>query len=316
MNGLEKILNRFIGKRVLVIGDVMLDRYSVGCVERISPEAPVPIVKVTKEYFKIGGAGNVAANIVSLGGTAILFSFVGNDSAGGILKELLTKNGIEFNLEEDCSTIEKHRILGNNQQMLRVDKEEIREKRFGETNRSALIEIAEDVDVIVVSDYAKGAITEDLISLLRRYNDKVIVDPKPVNMELYRNMFLIKLNRKELFEMTGNGKLTLEEAGLKLKRLLNSYVLVTQDSEGMTLFSEKIVAFPTFAREVYDVTGAGDTVAAALALAIASGSSLDEAAIIANYAAGISIERIGTYAVGLGELKNKILFEEEKVVDL
>ena len=304
---LEEILNRFKDKKILIVGDIMLDKYIEGDVSRINPEAPVPIVNVKSEFCRIGGAGNVASNIASLGGKAMLFSFVGKDEGAKKLKELLDEKRIEYFLDEDALTIEKTRIIGRNQPMLRFDKELVGEKRI-------LLERAAEADLIIISDYAKGTITENLMNLLTHFKSKTIVDPKPKNKDLYKDVFLVNPNEKELFNMCPVSNV--EEAGKILSQEINSHVLVKRSEKGMTLFSDKIVNIPTYAKEVYDVSGAGDSVIAALAMAIASGASIEKSAIIANYSAGISIEKKGVHAVRMDELRNRIFKTEEKIVSL
>ena len=308
------ILNKFREKNILIVGDIMLDTYFKGEVTRINVEAPVPIVKVEQEFHSLGGAGNVASNVVSLGGKATLFSFIGRDHQAEILRKLLDENKIENFLQEDEKTIQKIRIIGNNQQLARMDFEKIYDKIFRDEIKFKLKKIAKEADLIIISDYNKGAITPDLINFLSDYKRKIIVDPKPKNKSLYKNVLLIKTNEKEIFEMTY--LYNLDSAGKKLKEELQTNVLVTRGKDGMALFSEKIINIPTYAKEVFDVTGAGDTTIAALALSIASGASLNEAAIIANHAAGIKVKKAGTYAVNLSELISKFIREESKVLNL
>ncbi len=314
MDKLEEIIIKFAEKKVLVIGDVMLDIYVEGKVDRISPEAPVPILRQETESYLIGGAGNVAANISSLGGNAFLFSFTGDDLGGDILKKQLKAKGIEFCFGKCRQTIEKTRYVCGNQQMLRVDREDVESKTFGDSENKLMLEKAAECDVLVISDYAKGAITFALMDRLKDFGKKIIVDPKPVNKLLYKSVRLVKPNRKELFEMVN--ATDVESAGLKLRNELNSDILVTLGSNGMMLFSDSFFNIPTFAREVYDVTGAGDTVTAAIALSLASGADLDDAAVIANHAAGIAVERKGVYSVTMQELRHRIFSDERKIVDL
>lgn len=305
MNPLEEIINKFSGKKVLVIGDVMLDIYVEGKVDRISPEAPVPILRQETESYLIGGAGNVAANISSLGGNAFLFSFVGDDFGGDILKKQLKAKGIEFCFGKCRQTIEKTRYTCGSQQMLRVDREDVESKTFGDYEDKLMLEKAAECDVIVISDYAKGAITFGLMERLKDFGKRIIVDPKPIHKLFYKSVRLVKPNRKELFEMVNAADI--ESAGLKLRNELNSDILVTLGSNGMMLFSDSFFNIPTFAREVYDVTGAGDTVTAAISLSLASGANLEDAAVIANHAAGISVERKGVYCVKSDELRFRLL---------
>lgn len=312
----ENILSKFPGKNILVIGDIMLDKYIYGDVTRISPEAPVPVVKLEKEFYDIGGAGNVASNIASLGGNACIFSFVGKDNKADILKVLLKRKKIEFYFDNNFMTTFKIRVIGKGQQLIRIDKEETKEKIFSDEMKKIILEKAQDADLIVISDYSKGAVTEDLMNLLKNYKKKILIDPKPKNkasFSLYKDALLITPNEKEALEMSNSSNI--EEAGEKLKKELNSNLLVTRGEKGMMLFSDKTIEIPTYALEVYDVSGAGDSVIAALSLALSSGCSLEESAIIANHAAGIAVEKRGTYSVPLNELKNRMLSEEKKILD-
>ncbi len=314
MDKLEKILHNFKDRKVLIVGDIMLDTYLKGEVSRISAEAPSPILKVDNEYNLLGGAGNVASNIVSLGGKAILFSFIGDDTQGEILKRLLKEHGIESFLDKDDKTTQKIRIISGNQQLARADREETKEKTFSQEFKTDLEKKAVEADVIVISDYNKGAITRDLMDFLKQFQQKIIVDPKPINKELYKDVFLITPNEKEIIEMTSVEDI--EQAGNKLKEELRTNVLLTRGRNGMSLFSDKRVDIPTYAREVFNVVGAGDTAISALALAISSGASINEAAIIANYAAGITVEKEGTYSVSFSELASRILRRESKICDI
>ncbi|MFH1500722.1 MAG: bifunctional heptose 7-phosphate kinase/heptose 1-phosphate adenyltransferase [archaeon] len=314
MKALSEVVNQFKEKRVLVIGDIMLDKYFEGDVTRINPEAPVPIVHIKKEFHEIGGAGNVASNIASLGGSATIVSFCGNDSESEILKTLMDGKNIKHLLDNRYDTIQKTRIIGKGQQLLRYDKEIFAEKSFSDQVKQQLIKYASESDIIILSDYAKGAISSELISLISNFKSKIIVDPKPKNKNLYNGVLLIKSNEREALEMAGCSDIY--QAGEKLRQELNSNILITHGERGMILFSDKTTEIPTFAKEVYDVTGAGDTVIATLALALATSSPLEEAAIIANHAAGIAVEKKGTYSVSSSELKNKFLSEFKKVISL
>ena len=305
MKNIEKILQRFKDKKILVIGDLILDIFLEGEVNRINPEAPVPIVELKKESFNLGGSGNVASNISSLGGKTFLFGFTGKDEKAEILKDLMTKSKMDFFLGENSLTSQKTRVIGRDQQLLRFDKEETSKKFFSEILKQKLLQKAEESDMIIISDYAKGVITSDLLRYLFKFSNKIIVDPKPSNKELYKGVFLITPNEKESFEMT-NSK-DFKTAGESLRKELGSNVLITRGERGMALFSDSNLEVPTYAKEVYDVTGAGDTVIAALALSLASGASLEEAAIIANHAAGIAVARKGTYSVKFSELYNDLL---------
>ncbi|MDO8460309.1 MAG: D-glycero-beta-D-manno-heptose 1-phosphate adenylyltransferase [Nanoarchaeota archaeon] len=305
---------KFKGKKIVIIGDVMLDKYIEGEVTRISPEAPVPIVKVEKEFYEVGGAGNVATNIASLGGSAFLFSFLGNDAAGQKVKEILKSKSVSFLFDESQSTIEKTRVIGKSQQLIRFDKEDIKPRVFSNLTKKAILEKVKESGIIIISDYAKGTVTQDVMNLLEEYKSKIIIDPRPQNKSLYKGVFLITPNEKECFEMSSCKDVF--QGGDLLQKELSSHILVTRGEKGMAIFAENIVEIPTYAKEVYDVTGAGDTVIAALSLSLASGASLEEGAILANHAAGIAVAKKGTYNVTFKELKEKITIEGKKVVDL
>jgi D-beta-D-heptose 7-phosphate kinase/D-beta-D-heptose 1-phosphate adenosyltransferase len=320
MESLQNVLNGFPGKKILVVGDVMLDKYTLGSVERVNPEAPVMVLNVKEEFYKPGGAGNVAINVANLspGGNVYLFGFVGEDPESEILKKILANEGVTPYFESCSKTAVKERFLGTSsgqeQQMLRVDKEETSPKTF--QDRNSLLRLAGEVDFIIVSDYAKGTITTDLMSLLQSFKEKIIIDPKPENKNfktLYQGVSLMTPNEKEAVKISGCSDVY--EAGERLKEEFNANILITRGPRGMVLFtSGRRVEIPTYAREVYDVQGAGDTVIAAISLALSAGSSLEEAAIIGNHTAGIAIERKGTYSVKLNELKKRVLIGERKIV--
>ncbi len=316
MEKLKDVLNKFIGKKVVVIGDVMLDKYIYGNVSRINPEAPVPIVNIEKESYEIGGAGNVASNVASLGGNVCLFGFLGKDKEADAVKKLLLEKKINYFFDENEITTQKTRIIGGRQQVVRFDKEETNPKIFSEETKNIILEKAEEADIISVSDYAKGVITEDLINFLSRFKKKIIIHPKPSNKNIslssFKDTLLVIPNEKEVLEMSACEDVF--EAGEKLHRELNTDILVTRGAKGLTLFSDNRIEIPTYAKKIYDVQGASDTIVSALSLGIASGASVEEAGIIANHAAGIAVERIGTYSVKINELKNRILIGERKSV--
>jgi D-beta-D-heptose 7-phosphate kinase/D-beta-D-heptose 1-phosphate adenosyltransferase len=308
MEKFKEIIRKFPEKRVLVIGDVMLDRYIKGDVERISPEAPVPVVRVNAGESVPGGAANVAANIVSLTGKASLFGFVGKDSAGATLSKLMAEKGIEFFPSFSNSTIEKVRVMSGMHQFLRMDYEEIPPKSIESLNFE---KEAEKADAIIVSDYAKGAITPELMEKLKRTGKKIIVDPKPKNAELYKGVYLIKLNESEALNIARCNDVF--EAGKTIREKLGARVIITRGAKGAAVFDDEIKEIPTMAHEVFDVSGAGDTVIAALALAIAAGANIDEAMIVANCAAGIKVEKVGTSAVRISEVEDRMFKEERKI---
>lgn len=311
---LIKIVDNFKGKRVGVIGDLMLDQFIWGDAERISPEAPVPIVFVEKETFVPGGAGNTANNIAALGGKAFIVGLVGEDMAGKKLEKEFKKSkintqGIIKNSEK--LTIQKIRVIARGQQMIRIDKENLDNISDEEKNRviDFISSQIQDWDGLVISNYAKGFITEDLvgeiIGLAKKYNKFIIADTKPKQALFFKGVSLLTPNFKEAKEISG--KENLEEIGKEVQKKLNCNVLITQGSEGMTLFfKNKIKHFPAKAKEVFDVTGAGDTVVGVFALAQAAGADLETAAIIANHAAGIVVGKIGTAVVFCEELKKDL----------
>lgn len=297
---LLKIINKFKDKNILVIGDLILDKYVEGDVERISPEAPVMIVNKKSENYMLGSAANVAANIVSLSGNAILTGFIGKDNEGKKIIKLTEKRKIKFVPEYTSKTTKKTRITSGNQQLLRIDDEDISPKYF---NPNTINQETNKADLTIISDYGKGAITSDLMKLLK--NKKTIVDPKPKNKSLYSGVFLMTPNTKEALEMSSC--FDVYQAGEKLKKDLSTNVIITRGKDGMSIFNDGITDIPTYAKEVYDVTGAGDTVIATLGLALASGADLNQAAIIANYAAGIVVAKHGASRASLSELEKQLL---------
>jgi len=317
---LLKILENFKNKKILVIGDIMLDKYVWGDVSRISPEAPVQVVNVLKETYEVGGAANVANNVSALSGKATMVGIVGNDEAKDIFLEELRKKNIEINgifIDKDRPTIQKIRIIGKSQQLLRVDYEnkEHVHKNVENSIIKFLDKAVKEVDVIVISDYAKGVITPYISSKLaqmsRQNNKMLIVDPKPKHRELYSNVTLITPNNAEASEMSGIEDETDEgvlEMGSKLLKCLNTNVLITRGEKGMSLFEKdgSVTHIPAKAKEVYSLIGAGDTVVATIAMALVSGADLKDASVLANIAAGIKVGKIGTASVSIEEIKNGI----------
>jgi D-glycero-beta-D-manno-heptose-7-phosphate kinase len=305
------------GKRVLVVGDVMLDEFIWGKVARISPEAPVPVVEVTDQSFHLGGAGNVARNVRALGGEALLAGVIGRDSAGERVLEAAGAAGIESLLavsDAGRPTTVKTRIVAHNQQVVRADRESASEVPDGV--ESAILEGARRVlgscQALVVSDYQKGVVTASLLRrllpLARRRRIPVLVDPKVRHFSLYKRVALVTPNQREAEQASGiaiRGSSQLIAAGRELlKRLECRAVLITRGEQGMSLFERgrRPVHIPTAAREVFDVTGAGDSVIATLALALCAGARLPEAAALANYAAGVVVGKLGTASATPGEL--------------
>jgi rfaE bifunctional protein kinase chain/domain len=307
---LNEILEKFKNQKIAVIGDVMLDRYIFGNVERICPEAPVPIIDLERVETRAGGAANVAMNLKSLGCSVDMFSIVGNDDDGLMLKDILNKSDIDTkNLHCHTSrrTTIKTRIIAHNQQMLRVDTED--RDDIDNLSEELLMKNLKDYNVIVVSDYSKGVITKRLMYHLNHLKGcKIIVDPKK-NFERYEFCDVITPNVKELELATGMScKNTTEiiAAAKELRKHVAEIVLVTRGESGMTLVSElEIITIPTYARQVFDVTGAGDTVVATFSLAVASGATYTQATIIANIAAGIVVGQVGTSTTTIDGIKDE-----------
>lgn len=301
----------FSAARVLVVGDIMLDRYWSGPTRRISPEAPVPVVKVEKNEDRPGGAANVALNVAALGGHTTLLGFVGQDEAAACLEAKLADHKVHSDLVKvaDLPTITKLRILSGNQQLIRLDFED----SFSTADPAPLLAKLDaalpDFDVLILSDYAKGALTcvRDIIQLARQHKMPVLIDPKGTSFEKYRGATLIKPNMLEFETIVGKVK---DEADLieKAKNLLNELdleaLLVTRSEHGMLLVQRggSVLTLRTQAREVFDVTGAGDTVVGALATALSAGKTLEEACAIANSAAGVVVAKLGTSTVSPQEL--------------
>lgn len=315
---LNKIIENFKNVKVLVIGDVMLDKYIFGDVERISPEAPIPIVFVKKEKNVLGGAANVANNITALGAHAILIGIVGEDSAKEILISELKNNNINHNgiiIDKSIPTIQKTRIIARNQQIVRLDVE-VKDNNKEEEICNAISKYINECDIIIVSDYAKGVITpkimEHLFKESSKNNKKVLIDPKPINKELYHGAYIIKPNKTEFEEMIGIKNLNFIKEGQNICSKYDSNIILTLGEKGMIIFDKtkkEPTSVPTKAREVYDVSGAGDTVIATIALSIASNASLVDSAIIATHAAAIVISKMGTATTTITELSNSLTKE-------
>lgn len=326
--GYEALLSRFPEKHILVLGDLMLDEYLWGEAVRISPEAPVPVVEVKKESLHPGGAANVAANVRTLGGLASLVGIVGEDPPAERLLDLLEGLGIKGDgvvVDRGRPTTVKTRVVAGSQHVVRFDRERVEEPKE-EIVRTLVERVAErlpQADALLISDYAKGVISKALLqSILPLARRKiVVVDPKVPHFFWYRGVTVIAPNHHEAQAIAGVSFRTddptergLKEVGRKLlKRVKARALLVTQGEGGMALFEgDGVLHIPAMAREVYDVTGAGDTVVAALTLALAAGATLREAAILANYAASIVVGKRGTATVTRGELA-RVLGTQEVV---
>ena len=315
---LDALVRRFGRVRVLVVGDLMLDRFIWGRVERISPEAPVPVVHVSRDDARPGGAGNVVSNIRALGGAAAVSGIVGDDVAGKTLSRMLAGLGASVAgvvVDRHRPTIEKTRIIAHHQQLVRLD----REAAAGALGRAAtrvrdyVLGARRRYDVLVLSDYNKGVIGAELLDALaaahRRDPFLWVVDPKRANFARYRHVSLVKPNREEAAAASGieiHDTASLRRAGDRLLAQWDAEaVLISRGEEGMALFKRGggVETFPTVAREVFDVTGAGDTVIASCALALGAGGSLEEATVLANHAAGVVVGKVGTATVTAAELR-------------
>ena len=318
MNSLSKIVGKFSKQNICVIGDLMADYYIFGDTNRISSEAPMPVVLVKEEKMVPGGASNVAANVAALGGKVTIIGLIGKDFAGRELMEELRQRKINTAgviASSKHPTIQKFRVIARGQQLVRYDKE--KPKFINKILERRILKFIEnnirDWDVIVASDYAKGLFSESLaknfFAIARKYKKPVVSDPKK-NFSFFKGSLVMAPNKNEAEEIMGKSiskKKDLESAGKYLSKNFNSNILITLGSGGMMLFeNKKSFYFPSRAKEVFDVTGAGDTVMAGLALSVASGATLKQAAQIANLAAGIVVGKIGTATVSSLELINSL----------
>ena len=306
---------KFDSARVLVVGDVMLDRYWQGGTSRISPEAPVPVVRVNGREDSPGGAGNVALNIAALGAAATLVGLVGEDEPGIELESRLGAAGVlcDFEKVPDKPTITKLRVVSRHQQLIRLDFEELFDEASAEAvNRRAEALLAA-TDIIILSDYAKGSLAKvsQLISMAKKAGVKVLVDPKGSDFTRYRGATLMTPNLSEFEQVVGacpNEETLVARGQQLLKELELEALLITRGEHGMSLIrsGEPELHIPARARDVFDVTGAGDTVISVLASALAAGSPLPEAVALANIAAGLAVTRVGTVAVSGPELRREV----------
>tara|TARA_B100001248_G_scaffold262728_1_gene261744 strand:- start:16795 stop:17808 length:1014 start_codon:yes stop_codon:yes gene_type:complete len=311
---------QFAGQKILVLGDLGLDEYVTGEVDRISPEAPVPVLAVKEEYYRLGLSTNVALNIKAMGGEPLLVSVIGDDIAGEKVRALLKEAGIQdqFVLQDkNRPTTRKARIMSGSHHMVRVDYEEKTtissqcQKEVLDLYRQAL----QDCSAVIIQDYAKGLIGADLnadvIKMAKAKGVAVYVDPHPSKSpQTYQNAFLMTPNLKEAAAMMKWQKSSsdlLDEEVLALGKELQAAIqsealIITRSKDGMTLFENDILQVPTFAKQVYDVTGAGDTVIAAIAMAQAAGLSLQDACVFANYAAGVVVAKVGAATANWEEI--------------
>jgi rfaE bifunctional protein kinase chain/domain len=311
MGEYDDFRERIAASRVLVVGDVMLDRYWFGDVERISPEAPVPVVHVSRTDERPGGAANVARNAASLGAQVTLLSVVGDDEPGRILERLLKSNSVRpvFQIDAGFPTIVKLRVISRQQQLLRIDFETPPGDAILEAKMAKYESLIPDVDVVILSDYGKGGLTHiaRMIELAKSRGKPVLVDPKGEDFSKYRGATLLTPNRAEFRQVVGRWS-NEAEFGAKAHTLRQQLdlagLLVTRSEEGMTLFLENATHHtPTLVQEVFDVSGAGDTVIATLGAMIAAGADLPTATRVANQAAGIVVGKLGTAVVLPEELR-------------
>jgi len=317
---MNELLARFRDCPVLIVGDLMLDEYLWGHVNRISPEAPVPVVEVQRRSFTAGGAANTAANVASLGGSAIIAGIVGDDAEGARIRDLMAGLGIDTSAiatDSTRPTTTKTRVVAHSQQMVRIDHEQL-----GPLSDAVEVELLAQLEsqltrvrAAVVSDYGKGVITPSLcerfLALARAAGVPVVVDPKGTDYRKYRGATVVKPNQLETGKVLNRELRTtaeVEQAGRELLNFLGagSSVLVTRGAHGMTLLEagRPAVHVPAQAREVYDVTGAGDTVAGTLALALAVGGTLELACRLASFAAAVVVGKVGTATCALAELES------------
>ena len=300
----RELFARMRGKRILVVGDLMIDEWIWGDVSRISPEAPVPVVKVGRHTFTLGGAGNVANNLRALGAAVAFVGVVGDDDEGARAKEMLTALGVDASgvlQVPKRSTTRKTRIVAHNQQVVRADWETT--VSLSSTESARVIEQVRgrigDADAVVLSDYAKGLFSRDIVEATLGA-PVVVADPKPVNIDLFAGVTCVAPNAAETAQITAipvDSEATLERAARDLlRRLACKYVLITQGEHGMTLYGRdgEHLTVPAAARTVFDVSGAGDTVVAVLSCALAAGIPIHSAMQLANFAAGVVVEKLGT----------------------
>jgi D-glycero-beta-D-manno-heptose-7-phosphate kinase len=319
--GLRNFVKKFRGAKILVLGDLILDQYIWGPVSRISPEAPVPIVNVSAETLQLGGAANVSNNIRTLGGRVDLCGVIGADDAGRQFMRVLQRQGIGHDgilTDRDRPTTRKTRIVAHNQQLVRFDVEKcqpisgVLEARISRYIAACI----RSADAVIVSDYAKGVITAhlmaDLTALADRHHIPVIVDPKVGHIGYYKGVTVLTPNHWEAIQaagLHGDSEAAILDAGQQIQQRLSCRaVLITRGERGMSLLEEggDVTHIPTVARQVFDVTGAGDTVVATLALALAAGAPMRQAAKLANYAAGLVVGMIGTGTITPTQLEEAL----------
>ena len=315
-NRFDQISSSFSQQSILVIGDVMLDKFMWGNASRISPEAPVPIISVDKISHSPGGAANVALNLSKLSANVQILGIVGDDNEGAILEDTLLKNGVktQFITDAKISTTTKTRIIAHSQQVVRTDYEDIRDVNSDQIKiiKDILDKIISEIDAIIIQDYNKGLLVKDsiktILEISSEKNIPVYVDPKKDNFFAYNKIRLFKPNLFE-FESAINFKeqdKSFEDLGKDLRKKINAEILmVTRSEEGVTLFTDKNVqTISTKARKVHDVSGAGDTAISAFVLADLCGANIEESAMISNYAAGRVCEEVGVVPISLEMIKD------------
>lgn len=325
---LLKIIDEFDATSVLVIGDIILDSYIWGTVDRICPEAPVPVVEVSRTSSMLGGSANVVSNLKTLGAEVSLCGVIGKDFQGKEIQQKLAEMKIYDEgviVDSERPTSQKTRVVAVNQQIVRFDHEIKNAISESTTGRifSFLEKEWETFDAVIVSDYAKGVVTPLLLQKIRELNQKcpkfISVDPKERNMDHYKEVSLITPNKKEASIVFGKKIETeedLKEVGRKiLHHLQCENVVITLGAEGMVLFQKNgsFLKVPTFAKEVFDVSGAGDTVVSVLTLAMCNGAELSQAVMLANFAAGVVVGKLGTASVTQEELKKYIQVEKKRL---
>lgn len=314
---LKQIISKFNKAKVLIVGDLILDEFIWGGVSRISPEAPVPVVWVDRENFMPGGASNVAANTCSLGGQVYLAGVVGDDARGQTLQALLRKKGVHCDgIVADSSrpTTQKTRVIAHHQQVVRIDRELVKPIADSVLAKISayILRMLPRVDALIIEDYGKGVIVPGLVReavrIAKKHKKVITVDPKETHFSWYRGVTTLTPNHHEAGAAVGfkiKDEATLEKAGrLMLKKLRSNSFIITRGEHGMTIFQEKkkSVTIPTLAQEVFDVSGAGDTVISALTLGLAGGGGILESAYIANCAAGIVVGKVGVAVTDQEEL--------------
>lgn len=317
---LTSTFSRLSNRKVLVIGDLMLDTYTIGKASRISPEAPVAVIRVAHEERRPGGAGNVILNLVSMGTDVIAIGRIGNDPAGESLKKTLIDENVDIRglvVQDNLATPVKNRIIADNQQIVRIDHEQITPLPENIENKiiNMLPDLLEGISVVAISDYGKGLLSERLLaSLIKKANElqiPIIADPKGHDFSKYCGTTIIKPNLGEAITASGmTAHAGLDDVANKVLKITHAKILmITRSEAGISIFHSdgKRQDFPVRAKEVKDVTGAGDTVLAMLTCAIASGLTIEEAVQLSNVAAGIAIERLGCARISLSELARRLL---------